>query len=76
MVHARHFSGLSADQGTPGLNAAVRDALDDLRGGLDVELAAGKVIQEVQRLGALHEEVIYRHCDEIDSCWMHSMNPS
>ncbi len=68
IVHARHFSGLSTDQGTPGLNAAIRDALDDLCSNLDVELAAGEIIHEVQRLGALHEEVIYRHCDEINSC--------
>ncbi len=68
MVHAGHLGGLPADEGTPGLHASVRDALDDTRGGLDVELAAGEVVKEVQRLRTLHQEVVHGHRHEVDAC--------
>jgi hypothetical protein len=41
------------------------DALDDGRGRVDVELAAGEVVEEEQRLGALHEDVVHAHRDQI-----------
>lgn len=73
VVHARHFSSLTTDQGTTGLNAAISYTLDNPCSCMDVELVAGEVIQEVQRFSALHEEVVYRHCNEIDPCSMYAM---
>lgn len=67
LVHARHLRGLAADQRAIGLLAAARDALDDFRRHRHVELAACVVVEEVQRLGALHEKVIYGHRDEVDA---------
>jgi len=38
----------------PGLFAAEGDALDDFGGGLHIQLAAGEIIEEEQRLRTLH----------------------
>ena len=66
-VHAGHLGGLAADQRAAGLAAALGDALDDRGAGLGIELAAGEVVEEEQRLGALHDEVVDAHRDEIDA---------
>ena len=47
--------------------AAVGDALDDPRADLRIELATGEIVEEEQRLGALHDEIVDRHGDEIDA---------
>ena len=36
-------------------------------GGVDVELAAGEVVEEEQRLGALHQDVVDAHRDQVDA---------
>ena len=66
LVEPGHFRGFAADQGTAGFPAAFRDARDDGRRGLGIELAAGKIVQKEQRLGALDDEVIDRHRHQID----------
>ena len=53
-VHAGHLRRLAADQRAAGLQAAFDDALDHALGRVDVELAGGVVVEEEQRLGALH----------------------
>ena len=68
VVHAGHLSGLPADECAAGLRASLRDAFHDPRGGLHVELAAREVVEEVQRLGTLHEQVVHGHRDEVDAC--------
>ena len=67
LVHARHLGRLAADQRAAGLPAAVGDAGDDRPRGLHVELAAGEIVEEEQRLGALDDEVVDAHGDEIDA---------
>ena len=32
-----------------------------------IELAAGEIVEKEQRLGALHDEIVDRHGDEIDA---------
>ena len=66
-VHAGHLGGLAADQRAAGLFAAEGDALDDFGGGLHVELAAGKVVEEEQRFCALHQNVVDAHADQVDA---------
>ena len=66
-VHAGHFGGLAADQRAAGLPAALGDAGDDRRALLGVELAGGEIVEEEQRLGALHDEVVDAHGDEVDA---------
>ena len=43
------------------------DALDHRGRDVDVELAAREVVEEEQRLGALHEDVVDAHRDEVDA---------
>ena len=66
-IHARHLGGLAADQGAAGLFAAVGDAGDDGARGRHVELAGGEVVEEEQRLGALHHQVVDAHRDQVDA---------
>jgi hypothetical protein len=66
-VHARHFRGLAADQRAAGLLAAFGDAADHLRRHAPVELAAGEIVEEKQRLGALHENVVHAHRHQVDA---------
>ena len=62
------FCGFAADQSAAGDFAALSDTLDDSRGLVDFELAAGEVVEEVQWLGALDDQVIDGHRDEVDTC--------
>ncbi len=67
VIHAGHFGGLAAHQGTPGLDAPFDDAGNDPLADIDIELAAGKIIQKEQRLGALHDHIVDAHGHQIDS---------
>ncbi len=67
LVETGHLRGLAADQRATGFPAAFRDAGDDRSSRLRIELAAGEVVEEEQRLGALHHEVVDRHCDQVDA---------
>ena len=42
-------------------------ALDHVRGDVDVELAACEVVEKEQRLGALDEDVVDAHRDQVDA---------
>ena len=66
-IHAGHLGGLAADQRAATELAAARDALHHLRGELDVELAAGEIVEKEQRLRALHEHVVHAHRHEVDA---------
>ncbi len=66
-VKARHFGGLAADQRRAGLEAARRDALDDGARDRAVEPAGRVIIEEEQGLGALHDEIVDAHGDEVDA---------
>jgi len=66
-VHAGHLRGLAADQGAARLLAALRDALDHAGGDPGVELAAGEVVEEEQRLRALHQHVVRAHRHQVDA---------
>ena len=67
LIEPGHFGGLAADQRAARLPAAERDAGD--HGGADfrLELAAGEVVEEEQRFGALHHQVVHAHGDQIDA---------
>ena len=66
-VEARHLRGLAADQRGAGHAAALRDPLDDARRRLHVERGGGEIVEEEERLGALHDEVVDAHRDEVDA---------
>ncbi len=61
------LGGLAADQRAARLLAARGDALDDIGGDADVEPLAREVVEEEQRLGALDEDVVDAHRDEVDA---------
>jgi hypothetical protein len=66
-VHARHLGSLAADQGAAGQFATAGDALDHIGRARHIQLAAGKVIEEEQRLGALHQDIVDAHRDQVDA---------
>ncbi len=67
LVDARHLRGLAADQRAARLSASGGNAGHDLGADRRIEFPAGKIIEEEQRLGSLHHEIIDRHGDEIDA---------
>src|SRR5690606_22529761 len=66
-VHVRHFRGFAADQCAAGQFATACDAADDGHRGVDVELGGGEVGEEEQRFGALHQDVVHAHADQVDA---------
>ena len=66
-VHARHLRRLAADQRAAGQPAALGDAGDDRRALVGIELAGREIVEEEQRLGALHDDVVDAHGDEVDA---------
>src|SRR5690606_26596539 len=66
-VHARHLGGFAADQRAAGQFATARDTADDGGRRVDGQLAAGEVVQEEQRLGALHQDVVDAHGHQVDA---------
>ena len=66
-VHAGHLRRLASDKRAAGLHAAGRDALDHLVGDVARQLAAGEIVEEEQRLRALHDDVVHRHRDKVDA---------
>src|SRR4029078_7838926 len=67
LVEARHLGSLAADQRAPRLFASQRDPFHDQGAYLGRKLAAGKIVEEEERFGALYDEVIDRHRDTIDA---------
>ena len=68
IVHPWHFGGFAANEGTPCLFASISYTTDDSARHGNIKFAASVVIQEIQRFGALHNQVVYRHRHEIDAC--------
>ena len=64
-VEAGHLGGFAADEGaTVGL-AGIGEAGDDGFGDFGVELAAGEIIEEKERRGALHGDVVDAVIDQV-----------
>ena len=66
-IDPRHLGGLAADQRRAGLLAAFGDAADHRLRHARLELAGGEIVEEEQRLSALHDDVVDVHGDEIDA---------
>ena len=64
-VHAGHFRRLAADQRAARLDAALGDAGDDALGHVDGQLAGRVIVEEEQRLRALHDDVVGAHRDQV-----------
>ena len=61
------LSGLTADEGSAGLNTALSHAADDLSDLLGDVLAAGDVVQEEQGLGAAADDIVDAHGNAVDA---------
>ena len=66
-IDPRHLGGLAADQRAARLLAAFGDAADHRLGHAEIELAGGEIVEKEQRLGALHDDVVDVHGDEVDA---------
>ena len=66
-IHAGHFGSLAADQRAAGRFAALGDARNHALRNPAFELAGGEIIEEKQRFGALHDQIIDAHRDEVDA---------
>ena len=66
LVEAGQLRRLTADEGAPGLPAALGDPLHHLGALLGGELAGGEVVEEEERLGPDHRDVVHAHGDEVD----------
>ncbi len=66
-IHAGHLGGLAADQRAARAAAAFGDAGHEAAADVDLELAAGIVVEEEQRLGALHDDVVDAHRHQVDA---------
>ena len=64
-VEARHLGRLAADQRAARFGAGLRDALDDRCAASTFSLPAGVVVEEKQRLRALHHDVVDAHRDKV-----------
>ncbi len=67
VIHPRHLGGLAADERGAGLRAAFCDALDDGLRDVHPQLAGGVVVEEEERLRALHDDIVRAHGDEVDA---------
>jgi hypothetical protein len=66
-VEARHFCRLAAYERAGRLPATLGDAAHDLDPGLRIEPAGRVIVEEEERLGPLHDEVVHAHRDKIDA---------
>src|SRR5213075_1316486 len=58
-VKSRHLGGLTTDQGAAILSAGPGETLNDFRKNARLKFAGAEVIEEEQRLGAKHCDIIY-----------------
>src|SRR5690606_13311106 len=66
-VHARHLCRLAADEGAACLTATFGDTGDNGGTLVGIELAGGKIVEEQERLGALNNEIVDTHGNQIDA---------
>ena len=66
-IEAGHARRLAAEQRAARALAALGDAAQGLRPDLGVELAHREVVEEHERLGALHDQVVHDHRHAVDA---------
>ena len=67
LVKLRQYGRFAADQGAPGINAAIADSLNHLGCQVGVVAAHRHVVKEQERLGPGAEAVVDRHGHEVDA---------
>ena len=69
LVEAGHLGGLAADERAAVFRAGAGEALDDVGEDARLQLAGAEVIEEEQRLGAEHGDVVDAMVDEVLRRW-------
>src|SRR6185436_14039865 len=64
-IHARHFRSLATDESAVVLFTGFCKSFDDIRTGIDIELATGKIIKEEDRPRTADEDVVDAMVDEV-----------
>ena len=67
LVHARHFRGFAANQRATGQAAALGNAADYAFRLGQFEFTGGVVVEEKQRLGAQHGDIVGAHRHQVDA---------
>ncbi len=66
-IHAGHLGGFAAHEGAARTPASFGDAGHEAAADIGVETAARIVVEEEQRLGALHDDVVDAHRHQVDA---------
>ena len=66
-VHAGHFGGLAANQCAVAQLAALGNAANHSSSYFNIKLAAGKIVQEKQRLCTLHQHIVHTHSHQVNA---------
>ena len=64
-IKAGHLRGFSADERAAGFAAGAAHALDELLDDLWIHFSQGEIVEEKERLGALHQNVVDAVIDEV-----------
>ena len=67
LVETGQLCGLAADERAARLLAAIGDAGNDLLSHAHLEMARSEVVEEEQRLGPAHHQVVHTHGHQIDA---------
>ncbi len=66
-VEAGHLGGLAADQRAAGFLATDGNAGNDGRADFGLEFSTSVVVEKKERFGALHNQVVDAHGDQVDA---------
>ena len=66
-VEARHLGGLAAEQRAAVGAARAGQPLDNLHGDVRIQPPGGQIVEEEERVGTLHEDVVDAVVDEVDA---------
>ena len=66
-VHARHFGRFAANQRAARELTTSGNAAHDGRSRVHVQFAASEIVQEKQRLSALHQDVVHAHGHQVNA---------
>ncbi len=67
LIEPRHLGCLASQQRRAGLPASRSDATHDLRGLVNIERTSRVVVKKKQRLGALHDDVVNAHRNQVNT---------
>ena len=64
-IHARHLGGFASDQRAAVRTAAAGNAGNHLSGDPCLQFAHSEIVEEKQRIGALHGDIVHAVVDQI-----------